>query len=339
MAKQELTYEDVMKELKSGRFKPVYYFMGEESYYIDLLSDYIAHHILTETEQEFNLTVLYGADVDMASVITAAKRYPMMAEHQVIIVKEAQALHGLDELSYYLQRPLLSTILVFCHKHGTLDRRKKVAAEIEKIGTLFESKKIKESQLPSFITNYLKRKGADVEPKAASMLSDFVGTDLSRLTGELDKLILTLASGATRITPEQVERHIGISKDFNNFELRSALVEKDILKANRIIHYFEENPKSNPIQMTLSLLFSFFSNLMLAYYAPEKSENGIAGFLGLRSPWQAREYMSAMRRYSGVKTMQIIGEIRYTDARSKGVGNSSLSDGDLLRELIFKILH
>ena len=339
MAKQELTYEDVMKELKSGRFKPVYYFMGEESYYIDLLSDYIAHHILTETEQEFNLTVLYGADVDMASVITAAKRYPMMAEHQVIIVKEAQALRGLDELSYYLQRPLLSTILVFCHKHGTLDRRKKVAAEIEKIGTLFESKKIKESQLPSFITNYLKRKGADVEPKAASMLSDFVGTDLSRLTGELDKLILTLASGATRITPEQVERHIGISKDFNNFELRSALVEKDILKANRIIQYFEENPKSNPIQMTLSLLFSFFSNLMLAYYAPEKSENGIAGFLGLRSPWQAREYMSAMRRYSGVKTMQIIGEIRYTDARSKGVGNSSLSDGDLLRELIFKILH
>ena len=339
MAKQELTYEDVMKELKSGRFKPVYYFMGEESYYIDLLSDYIAHHIPTETEQEFNLTVLYGADVDMASVITAAKRYPMMAEHQVIIVKEAQALRGLDELSYYLQRPLLSTILVFCHKHGTLDRRKKVAAEIEKIGTLFESKKIKESQLPSFITNYLKRKGAEVEPKAASMLSDFVGTDLSRLTGELDKLILTLASGATRITPEQVERHIGISKDFNNFELRSALVEKDILKANRIIHYFEENPKSNPIQMTLSLLFSFFSNLMLAYYAPEKSENGIAGFLGLRSPWQAREYMSAMRRYSGVKTMQIIGEIRYTDARSKGVGNSSLSDGDLLRELIFKILH
>lgn len=339
MAKQELTYEDVMKELKSGRFKPVYYFMGEESYYIDLLSDYIAHHILTETEQEFNLTVLYGADVDMASVITAAKRYPMMAEHQVIIVKEAQALRGLDELSYYLQRPLLSTILVFCHKHGTLDRRKKVAAEIEKIGILFESKKIKESQLPSFITNYLKRKGADVEPKAASMLSDFVGTDLSRLTGELDKLILTLASGATRITPEQVERHIGISKDFNNFELRSALVEKDILKANRIIHYFEENPKSNPIQMTLSLLFSFFSNLMLAYYAPEKSENGIASFLGLRSPWQAREYMSAMRRYSGVKTMQIIGEIRYTDARSKGVGNSSLSDGDLLRELIFKILH
>lgn len=339
MAKQEISYEEILKSLQARQYKPVYYLMGEESYYIDQLADYMTHHILTETEQEFNLTVMYGADVDMATVINAAKRYPMMAEHQVVIVKEAQALRGIDELAYYLQHPLQSTILVFCHKHGVLDRRKKVVAEIDKIGVLYESKKIKESQLPAFITNYLKRKGADAEPKAAAMLADFVGTDLSRLTGELDKLALTLANGATRVTPEQVERHIGISKEFNNFELRSALVEKNVLKANRIIRYFEENPKNNPIQMTLSLLFGFFSNLMLAYYAPEKSENGVAAFLGLRTPWQAKEYLAAMRQYSGVKTMQIIGEIRYTDARSKGVGNSSLSDGDLLRELIFKILH
>lgn len=339
MAKQEVTYEEILKGLQAHQYKPVYYLMGEESYYIDQLTDYITHQILTESEQEFNLTVMYGADVDMATVINAAKRYPMMAEHQVVVVKEAQALRNIDELSYYLQRPLLSTILVFCHKHGSLDRRKKVVTEIDKIGILYESKKIKESQLPAFITGYLKRKKVDVEPKAAAMLADFVGTDLSRLTGELDKLVLTLTVGSTRITPEQVERNIGISKDFNNFELRSALVEKDILKANRIIRYFEDNPKSNPIQMTLSLLFGFFSNLMLAYYAPEKNENGVAAFLGLRTPWQAREYLTAMRRYSGVKTMQIIGEIRYTDARSKGVGNSSLSDGDLLRELIFKILH
>ena len=171
------------------------------------------------------------------------------------------------------------------------------------------------------------------------MLADFVGTDLSRLTGELEKLIITLPKGQTRVTPEQIERNIGISKDYNNFELRSAIVEKDILKANKIIKYFEENPKTNPIQMTLSLLFGFFSNLMLAYYAPDKSEQGIATFLGLRSPWQSREYMGAMRRYNGVKTMQIIGEIRYADAKSKGVANSSLSDGDILRELVFKILH
>ena len=185
----------------------------------------------------------------------------------------------------------------------------------------------------------MKREGVDLDPKATSMLADFVGTDLSRLTGELEKLIITLPKGQTRVTPEQIERNIGISKDYNNFELRSAIVEKDILKANKIIKYFEENPKTNPIQMTLSLLFGFFSNLMLAYYAPEKTEQGIASFIGLKTPWQSREYLSAMRRYSGVKTMQIIGEIRYADAKSKGVGNSSLSDGDILRELVFKILH
>lgn len=339
MAKQEITCDDILKELKAKQYRPVYYLMGEEPYYIDLIADYIADNVLTETEKEFNQTVVYGADVDIATVVNTAKRYPMMSEHQVVIVKEAQNIRNMEELSYYLQKPLLSTILVICHKHGVLDRRKKLAAEIEKSGILFESKKVKDTQLPAFITSYMKRKGVDLEPKAVSMLADFVGTDLSRLTGELEKLIITLPKGHTRITPDQIEHNIGISKDYNNFELRGAIVEKDILKANKIIKYFEENPKINPIQMTLSLLFGFFSNLMLAYYAPEKSEQGIATFLGLKSPWQSREYLSAMRRYNGVKTMQIIGEIRYADAQSKGVRNSSLGDGDILRELVFKILH
>ena len=339
MAKQEITCDDILKELRAKQYRPVYYLMGEEPYYIDLIADYITGNILTETEKEFNLTVVYGADVDIATVINAAKRYPMMSEHQVVVVKEAQNIRNMEELSYYLQKPLLSTILVICHKHGVLDRRKKLAAEIEKTGVLFESKKVKDAQLPAFITSYMKRKGIDVEPNATAMLADFVGADLSRLTGELEKLIITLPKGHTRVTPEQIEKNIGISKDYNNFELRSALVEKDVLKANKIIKYFEENPKTNPIQMTLSLLFGFFSNLMLAYYAPEKSEQGIANMLGLRTPWQAKDYLAAMRRYNGVKTMQIIGEIRYADAKSKGVGNPSLSDGDILRELVFKILH
>lgn len=339
MAKQEITCDDILKELRAKQYRPVYYLMGEEPYYIDLIADYITDNILTETEKEFNLTVVYGADVDIATVINAAKRYPMMSEHQVVVVKEAQNIRNMEELSYYLQKPLLSTILVICHKHGVLDRRKKLAAEIEKTGVLFESKKVKDAQLPAFITSYMKRKGIDVEPKATAMLADFVGADLSRLTGELEKQIITLPKGHTRVTPEQIEKNIGISKDYNNFELRSALVEKDVLKANKIIKYFEENPKTNPIQMTLSLLFGFFSNLMLAYYAPEKSEQGIANMLGLRTPWQAKDYLAAMRRYNGVKTMQIIGEIRYADAKSKGVGNPSLSDGDILRELVFKILH
>ena len=339
MAKQELSCDDILKELRAKQYRPIYYLMGEESYYIDLIADYITDNVLSETEKEFNLTVVYGADVDIATVINAAKRYPMMSEYQVVIVKEAQAIRNMEELSFYLQKPLSSTILVICHKHGTLDKRKKLAAEVEKVGILFESKKIKDSQLPAFINSYMKRKGIDMEPKASAMLADFVGTDLSRLTGELEKLIITLPAGQKRVTPEQIEKNIGISKDYNNFELRSALVEKDILKANKIIKYFEENPKTNPIQMTLSLLFNFYSNLMLSYYSPEKTEQGIASWLGLKSPWAARDYLTAMRRYNGVKTMQIIGEIRYADAKSKGISNASMSDGDILRELVFKILH
>lgn len=338
MAK-EVTYEEIVRDLKNRVYKPVYYLMGEETYYIDKISDYISDTVLTDEEKEFNLTVMYGGDVDVATIVNAAKRYPMMSEHQVVVVKEAQNVKGMEGLSFYLQKPLMSTILVICHKHGVLDRRKKLAAEIEKIGVLFESKKLKEAQLPGFVASYLKRKSVDIEPKAAEMMAEFVGTDLSRMAGELEKLVITLPPGSRRVTPEQIERNIGVSKDYNNFELRNALVARNVLKANRIIKYFEENPKNNPIQTTLSVLFGFFSNLMLAYYAPEKTEQGIAEQLGLKSTWQAREYMNAMRQYSGVKVMEIIGEIRYCDARSKGVDNVSLENGDLLRELIYKILH
>lgn len=338
MAK-EVTYEEIARDLKNRIYKPVYYLMGEEAYYIDKISEYIAQTVLTDEEKEFNLTVLYGADTDIATIVNAAKRYPMMSEHQVVIVKEAQQVKRMEELSYYLQKPLQSTILVLCHKHGVMDRRKKLAAEIEKVGVLFESKKIKEAQLPGFISSYLKRKSVDIEPKASEMMAEFVGTDLNRMAGELEKLVITLPQGIRRVSPEHIEQNIGISKDYNNYELRSAIVAGDVLKANKIIKYFEENPKTNPLQMTLSVLFGFFSNLMLAYYAPERTEQGIATQLGLKSAWQAREYMTAMRRFSGVKVMQIVGEIRYCDARSKGVDNVSLSDGDLLRELIYKILH
>ena len=338
MAK-ETTYEEIARDLKNRIYKPVYYLMGEESYYIDRISEYIAQTVLNENEKEFNQTILYGADTDIATIINAAKRYPMMSKYQVVIVKEAQGVKNIDELSYYLQKPLESTILVLCHKHGVLDRRKKLAAEIEKVGVLFESKKIKDAQLTGFITSYLKRKSIEIEPKASEMMAEFVCTDLSRMAGELEKLIITLPKGQKRITPEQIEQNIGISKDYNNYELRNALIIKDVFKANQIIKYFEENPKTNPLQMTLSVLFNFFSNLMLAYYAPEKSEQGIAAQLGLKSPWQSKDYLAAMRKYSGVKVMQIIGEIRYCDAKSKGVGNSSLGDGELLRELVYKILH
>jgi len=339
MAKKEFTYEDIIKEIKAKQYKPIYYLMGDEPYYIDLISDCITQNILTEIEKEFNLTVVYGADIDVATIINAAKRYPMMSEYQVVVVKEAQNIKNIEELSYYLQKPLNSTILVICHKHGVLDRRKKLTAEIEKLGVLFESKKIKDAMLPGFITSYLKRKGIDIEQKSSAMIADFVGSDLSRLTGELEKLVITLPSGQKRVTPEQIETNIGISKDYNNFELKNALIEKDVFKANQIIKYFAENPKTNPIQVTLSLLFNFYSNLMLAYYAPEKSEQGVAQQLGLKTTWQSKDYLTAMRKYNGVKVMQIIGEIRNCDAKSKGVGNSSSNDGELLRELVYNILH
>ena len=310
MAKQEITHVDIVKDLQAKKYKPVYYLMGEESYYIDRIADYMADTILTEEEKEFNQIILYASDTELSTIINAAKRYPMMAEHQVIIVKEAQNLKNLDELSFYLQKPQPSTILVFCHKNGTLDKRKKITLEIEKTGVLFESKRMKEAQLPGFITTYLKKKGIDIEPQACQLIAESIGSDLNRISSELDKLFLSLSPQQKRVTPELVERHIGISKDFNNFELRNALIEKNVFKANQIIKYFEENPKSNPIQMTLSVLFNFFSNLMLAYYAPEKSEQGIAAQLGLRTPWQSRDYMSAMRKYSAVKVMYIISDIR-----------------------------
>lgn len=336
---KETTYEEIVRNLKNRTYAPVYFLMGEEDYYIDRISDYILDTVLTETEKEFNQTVLFGMDTDINTVINAARRYPMMSEHQVVVIKEAQNLKNLENLTYYLQKPMPSTILVLCYKHGVLDRRKKIAAEIEKNGVLFESKKLKDSQLPGFISTYLKRKKVEIEPKASEMMAEFVGTDLSRMTGELDKLIITLPEGQKRITPEQIEKNIGISKDFNNFELRNALIEKDVLKANMIVKYFDENPKNNPLQMTLAVLFNFFSNLMLAYYAPQKTDQGIAAQLGLRSAWQAKDYMNAMQRYTGVKVMQIINAIRNCDAKSKGVGNTSATNGELLRELVYFILH
>ena len=338
MAK-EITYEDILKDIKNKNFAPVYLLMGEEDYYIDRITDYILENALTETEKEFNLTVLYGLDTDIDTVINSAKRYPMMSERQVVIVKEAQRLMHLEDLTYYLQKPLQSTVLVICYKHGAIDRRKKIVAEVNKVGVLFESKPLTDAQVPGFITAYLKRKKVDIEPKASEMMTEFVGTDLSRMVGELEKLIITLAPGQHRITPEQIERNIGISKDYNNFELKNALIEKDIMKANQIVKYFADNPKNNQLQVTLGILFAYYSNLMVAFYAPQKTEQGVAGFLGLKNPWQAKDYIKGMYKYSGVKVMHIITAIRECDAKSKGLGNSSASSGELLRELVYFILH
>ena len=337
--KEGVTYEEIVRAVRAGNFSPVYYLMGEESYYIDKVSEFIVDSALKEEERDFNLTVCYGADVTADEVVNAAKRFPMMAQRQVVWVREAQNLQGKERLSFYLEHPQPTTVLILCHKYGVLDRRKKLASDIQKAGVLFESKKLYESQLPGFVSAYLRRKGVAMEQNAVMMVCESVGSDLSRLSGELDKLVLALPEGETRIGASFVERHVGISKEFNNFELVSALVAKDVLKVNRIVKYFNDNPKNFSLQLTLSVMFGFFSNLMLAYYAPKRTEEGIAEWTE-QPRWQVgRNILPAMRNYTGVKVMQIIGKLRETDAKSKGVGNTMATPGDLLKELAYFILH
>lgn len=331
------TYESILSELKSGIYHPVYYLMGEENYYTDRITDYIANNVLTDIEQEFNMTVFYGMDTDIDTVVSAARRYPMMAEHQVVIVKEAQMIKNLDALINYLRMPQPSTILVFAHKNGSLDKRKKVATELDRAAVVLDSKKIREDKLPSFINGYAREKGVAIDSKATMMLAESIGVDLARMAGEIDKLMIAMGSVAKLITPEIVEENIGISKEFNNFELQNAIINKDIYKANRIINYFAQNPKKNPIQMTLALLFSFFSNLMMAYYAPEKTERGVGDFLGVR--WGVGDYLKAMQHYRAMHVMEILHLIRLADAQSKGAEGAVISDGEIMRELLYKIMH
>ena len=328
-----------MSELKSGIYQPIYYLMGEEGYYTDKITDYIIENSLTEVERDFNLTVFYGLETDIDTVVTAAKRFPMMAERQVIVVREAQMLKNIDNLLFYLQNPQPTTVLVFAHKNGSIDKRKKVATELERKGVVLDSKKMRDDQLPSFISSCLREKGLTADNKSVLMIRESIGADLSRIAGEIDKLAIALPQGTTAITPELIEEHIGISKEYNNFELQNALVNKDIYKANKIINYFAQNPKKNPIQMTLALLFSFFSNVMMSYYAPDKSERGVAEFLGLRSTWGVGDYIKAMRNYKAMHVMEILHLIRLADAQSKGAEGSQLPDGEIMRELLYKILH
>lgn len=333
------TYESIMDELKNRVYRPVYYLMGEEGFYTDRITDYIARNVLNEVEQEFNLSVYYGLDTNIETVISAARRYPMMSEYQVVIVKEAQMMKNIDALINYLRMPLASTILVFAHKNGSLDRRKKNVAELERMAVVLDSKRLRDERLPSFITSYMREKSLVADNKAVLMIAESIGADLSRIASEIDKLSIALSDGEKRVTPELIEEHIGISKEFNNFELQNALVNKDVYKANRIINNFAQNPKKNPIQMTLALLFNFFSNVMMAYYSPEKTERGIAAFLGLKSAWGVEDYLKAMRNYRAMHVMEILHLIRLADAQSKGAEGAALSDYEIMRELIYKILH
>ena len=336
-----MTYDSIMRDLKARKYVPVYYLHGEESYYIDKISDYIAENVLRPEERDFNQTVLFGSDVSASQVADAARRYPMMAEHQVVIVKEAQNIKQTDALEKYMKQPLGSTILVMCHKNGKIDGRKREYVKaIQQAGILFESQKLRERDLPVFIENYLKQREVAIDPKSTQLIAEAIGADLSRLASELDKVLISLPEQNRRVTPQVVEEQIGVSKDFNGFELRDAIVNRNIFKANQIINYFDKNPKAGSIYSFLPMLFNYFQNLIIAYYAPQRqSQEAVAQWLELRSPWAAKDYMTGMRNYTGMKVMQIIGKLREIDAKSKGLDNPNTPPGELMKELIFYILH
>ena len=332
------TYEEIISDLKNRIFKPVYFLAGEEPYYIDLITEYIQNKVLPEAEKAFNQIILYGDDTNIASIIDTARRFPMMASHQVLIIREAQSLKKLDDLVIYLEKPLLSTILVFSYKYKTIDKRTKLYKTLESHGVYFESARVRDYLIPPWIERYLMSKGIKTDPSASAMLTEYLGTDLHKIVNELDKLIITLQSGKPYITTEIIEKNIGISKDYNNFELQKAVGEKNVLKANMIVHYFANNPKDNPITLSVASLFGFFSKLLTFHYLTDKSKNNVAAVLKI-NPFFVKDYESSAAKYNVSKTVQIISLLRTYDLKSKGYGDPGTEPGDLLKELVFRILH
>jgi DNA polymerase-3 subunit delta len=340
-----MTADDILKDLKNRKFKPLYLLHGDEPYFIDQISNYAEHKLLPEAERGFNQTVLYGKDTDIMTVLNASKRYPMMAEYQVVLVKEAQDMKwgrddddkkSINPLLSYLENPLPSTILMFCYKYGKFDKRKKTYKAIEKSGLIFESAPLYDSKIPGWIEAFVTGKGYRIDPQSSAMVAEYLGNDLSKIANEVEKLMLNVQQGQT-ITLQHVQDNIGISKEYNVFELQSALSRKDPFKVNQIINYFGANPKANPIVLVLGNLNNFFSKVLLYHYLADKSPQNLARELGV-SPYFLKDYELAARSYNYGKTMQIISLLREYDLKSKGV-DSNTDSGELMKELMFKILH
>ena len=332
-----MTFDQIINNLKNKVYHPIYFLMGEEPYFIDEISGYIADNVLSESEKGFNQTILYGRDIDVDTIISEAKRFPMMSNHQVLMIKEAQDIKNLDDLLPYVQNPLKSTILVMCYKYKVLDRRKKITKEIEKAGVVFESKKLYENRVQSWVANHLKTKGYDIDPRALMLLTEYIGNEISKIANELDKLMVNLEKG-TQINVSHIELNIGISKDFNRFELQKAIGAKNFMKANQIVNYFSSNTSSHPIVVTLSSLFMYFSKVLMYHYITDKSKNNVAAVLEV-NPYFVRDYELAARNYGVQKLNQIVAFLKETDLKSKGVGNSTTDGGELLKELVYKIMH
>jgi len=336
------TPESVLKDLKNNQYAPVYFLQGNESFYIDQISDYIEKNALDEASKGFNQTVMYGKDCEMNTVLTNARRFPMMSEKQVVIVKEAQEISDLGKeqgdklLLDYVQHPLPSTILVFCHKYKSIDKRKSIYKALEKHCVLVETKKMYDNQLPAWIQSYVVSKGQSINVKATQMLADFIGNDLERMSNEIDKLLINFKE-KIEIDGAIIQKHVGISKDYNVFELQNALQLRDVVKANKIINYFAANPKKNPVIPTIAMIYSFFSKLLLVHHSKDKSQSTLSKILKI-NPYFTKDYLGAAHNYSLLKTVLIIDAISQADLRSKGVDFNG-SEDQILKELIYKILH
>ena len=330
--------KQLVTDIKNGNIKPIYLLMGEEPYYIDKISEFIEETILTEEERGFNQMILYGRDVAVEDIVSNAKRFPMMAERQVVIVKEAQDLsRTFDKLDEYAKNPQPSTVLVLCYKYKTVDKRKAVYKAIKKSGVVFESKKLYDNQVPDWIKRVLSPKGYTITPKASQLLVEFLGTDLGKINNELEKLQIVLPQN-TQITPEHIEENIGISKDYNNFELRKAIGARDSVKAFKIVQYFADNPKDNPMVVTVALLFNFFSQLLQLHGMNDKNPRSVASALRV-NPYFVNEYLDAARNFPMRKVSQVLALLREFDVKSKGVNSNAVPQGDLLKELLVKILN
>jgi DNA polymerase III subunit delta len=333
-----MSFESIIADLQNKIYSPIYFLMGDESYFIDAITDYISKNVLAETEKAFNQTTIYGKDADASEIINSAKRYPMMSKYQVIIVREAQNIRNIDDLVYYAQNPLESTVLVLNYKYKLLDKRKKLYKELEKNGVLFESKKLYDDKVPDWATRYLKDKGFQIQPTAAVLLSEFLGSDLSKIVMELDKLMLIIPKGEKLISLAHIEDNIGISREYNNIELQNALTRKDHLKAFRIAEHFGRNQKDNPFPVTIAMLYMFFNKILTYYFLQDKSKMSVAAALKI-NPYFVTDYQNAAKVFPPKKAVEIIALLREYDLKSKGVGNISATPGDLLKELIYKIVN
>jgi len=346
------TAEAIIAEIKQNKFAPIYFLQGDEPYFIDQIADAIEKYALRESEKGFNQTILYGKDIDINAVITAAKRYPMMSERQVVIVKEAQDLKDIEKevknkvagkevsffpLDEYAKKPLLSTILVFCYKYKTLDGRKILAKTLDENGIFFTGKSLYDNQLPDWISKNIASKGFAINEKASLLLAEFVGNNLSRLNNEVEK-ILSNFQEKTQISESDVLKFVGVSKEYNIFELQNALARKDILKCNKIVNYFSENTKEHPIQQILANLFGYFSKLLLVKSSKSTTDVEVGKVLGLH-PFVAKEYLVAARNFPDGKVLQIFSHLREADMQSKGFGRSNSDEGEIMKELMFKVLH